>query len=75
MQFKCSISNRKPILRSRKKHIEIDLYFVRWQVLKGKLKVNNIPATYQCADTITKALSARNFIRFKSELNIEKSSS
>lgn len=50
------------------KHIEIDLHFVRNQVFKGNLQVNHILATYQKTGTLTKSLSKRNFIRFRSDL-------
>lgn len=35
-----------PILYSRTKKRELDLYLVRGQVLKGKLQVNHLPNTY-----------------------------
>lgn len=59
------------ILYSRTKHIEIDLFFVHEQVLKGNLEINHIPATYQRADTLTKALSAKNYIGFTPDLGIK----
>lgn len=60
-----------PMLHSRTKHIEIDLHFVRDQVLKGNLQVNHIPAAYQKIDTLAKSLSKKNFMKFRSELGIK----
>lgn len=54
-----------PVLHSRTKHIEIDIYFVRELILKGQLLVNHISGTYQRANILTEALTVRNFIRFK----------
>lgn len=65
-----SISSN-PVLHYRTKHIEIDLYFVREQVIKKELAVNHIPASHQIADVLTKALSKHNFERFKASLKIE----
>lgn len=59
-----------PILHSRTKHIEIDQHFVREQVTKGNKEVGHVPATHQCADTLTKALSLQNFTRFQDELRV-----
>ena len=59
-----------PVLHARTKHIEIDLYFVREQVNKGKLEVRHVPALYQRADVLTKALSTMNFMRFREELGV-----
>jgi len=59
-----------PILHSKTKHMELDMYFVREQVLNGKLQVNHLPSTYQRADILTKPLSAKTFRRLKQELNV-----
>lgn len=49
-----------PILHAITKHVEINLYFVREQVLKGKLQINHVPSAYQRADILTKSLSSKN---------------
>lgn len=59
-----------PVLHSRTKHIEIDLHFVREQISKGRLDVRHIPAGYQRADILTKALSTKNFSRLKADLKV-----
>lgn len=60
-----------PILHSRTKHVELDLYFVREQVAKGDIIINHIPALYQKADILTKSLSSARFLRLREELNVE----
>lgn len=60
-----------PILYSRTKHIEIDLYFVRERVIGGKFEVSHVPAPFQRADAQIKALTRGSFERFKKELKIE----
>lgn len=60
-----------PVLHGRSKHIELDLHFVREKVLQGIIEVNHLPNTYQRADILTKALSAKCFLRLKQELNVE----
>lgn len=59
-----------PILHSRTKNIELDLYFIREQVLKGKINVNHVLGAYQRADILTKAISANKFNKFKNDLNL-----
>ncbi|RVX23296.1 Retrovirus-related Pol polyprotein from transposon RE2 [Vitis vinifera] len=46
-----------PILHSRTKHMELDLYFVNEKVMERKLVVNHIPTEDQVADVLTKPLS------------------
>lgn len=60
-----------PVLHSRTKHIELDIYFVREQVAKGKICINHIPALYQKADILTKSLSCARFINPRKELNVD----
>lgn len=59
-----------PVLHGRKKHMELDLYFVRVQVIEKKLNVNRIPTFYQIANILTKPLSKKNFLPFKQKLKV-----
>jgi hypothetical protein len=56
-----------PIMHARSKHIEIDVHFIRDQVLKGQITVAYVPTADQIADCLTKSLthSRFNFLRDK----------
>ena len=58
-----------PVLHSRAKHMELDLFFVREKVLTKQLNVVHVPALYQLADILTKALSP-SFLSFRSKLRV-----
>ncbi|KAL5540260.1 hypothetical protein UlMin_044401 [Ulmus minor] len=57
-----------PVLHSRTKHIELDLYFVREKVIAKEIEVNHVPSVDQVADVFTKPLSAQFFQRMKKKL-------
>ena len=59
-----------PILHSRTKHMEIDLFFVREKVLAKQLSVVHIPGTDQWADILTKPVSTAKFLLMRSKLNV-----
>lgn len=59
-----------PVLHSKTKHVELDIYFVRDLVLNRKLNVQHLPALDQIADILTKPLSATSFLKLKSKLNV-----
>jgi len=59
-----------PILHSRTKHMEIDLFFVREKVLAKQLSVVHIPGTDQWADILTKPVSTAKFLLMHSKLNV-----
>jgi len=59
-----------PVLHSRTKHMELDLFFVRENVLQKELLIQHIPATQQLADALTKPLSSSSFLDFRSKLNV-----
>ena len=46
-----------PVLHTRTKHMEIDVFFVRERVLTKQLIVHHIPGLDQWADAFTKPLS------------------
>ncbi|PNY08092.1 histone deacetylase [Trifolium pratense] len=62
-----------PILHSRTKHMEIDLFFVREKVLAKQLSVIHIPGTDQLADILTKPVSTDKFLFMRSKLNVTNS--
>ena len=59
-----------PVLHARTKHLELDLYFVREKVLSKALVVQHVPAEYQFADILTKALSPTRFLFLRSKLSV-----
>uniref|UniRef100_A0A803NS71 Uncharacterized protein n=1 Tax=Cannabis sativa TaxID=3483 RepID=A0A803NS71_CANSA len=59
-----------PVLHARTKHIEINLYFVRDKVLQQQIRVNNVPATDQIADCLTKPISSSKFPHLRTKLNV-----
>ncbi|KAK2354410.1 putative mitochondrial protein [Trifolium repens] len=59
-----------PVMHSRTKHMEIDLFFVREKVISKQLSVLHIPGTDQWADCLTKPLSSSKFLELISKLNV-----
>ncbi|XP_016694344.1 secreted RxLR effector protein 161-like [Gossypium hirsutum] len=59
-----------PVLHSKFKHVELDLFFVREKVSDGKLVVGHIPAHKQVTDIFTKPFSVSLFTKFRSYLKI-----
>jgi histone deacetylase 1/2 len=59
-----------PILHSRTKHMEIDLFFVREKVLAKQISVVHIPGTDQLADILTKPISTDKFLFIRNKLNV-----
>lgn len=59
-----------PILHSRTKHIELDLFFVREKVLNKSLSVQHVPTLDQAADIFTEAVPSTHFHRLKINLQV-----
>ncbi|KAK5824973.1 hypothetical protein PVK06_019772 [Gossypium arboreum] len=59
-----------PVLHSKFKHVELDLFFVREKVTRGELVVSEVPACDQVADVLTKPLSASMFTQFCRRLRV-----
>ncbi|XP_039001819.1 secreted RxLR effector protein 161-like [Hibiscus syriacus] len=57
-----------PVLHSKFKHVELDLFFVREMVAMGQLQVHEVPAVEQVADVLTKPLSAPWFLKHRQRL-------
>ena len=59
----CSLAHN-PVLHSRTKHTELDLFFVREKVLTNQINVVHVPALNQLADILTKVLCPATFLFF-----------
>ncbi|KAE8735348.1 hypothetical protein F3Y22_tig00000340pilonHSYRG00251 [Hibiscus syriacus] len=57
-----------PVLHSKFKHVELDLFFVREMVAMRQLQVHEVPAVEQVVDVLTKPLSAPWFLKHRQRL-------
>ncbi|KAG8500998.1 hypothetical protein CXB51_003100 [Gossypium anomalum] len=55
-----------PVLHSKLKHVELDIFFVREKVTQGAIVVDEVPACDQVADIFTKPLSVSCSLDFES---------
>lgn len=59
-----------PVMHSKFKHVELDLFFVREKVVNGLLQVGHVSGQEQVADVLTKPLSAGQFEKFRKKLQV-----
>ncbi|GKF58067.1 ribonuclease H-like domain-containing protein, partial [Tanacetum coccineum] len=59
-----------PVQHQRKKHIEIDIHFVRDLVAAGQVRVLHVSSRYQYADIFTKELPSALFEEFRTSLSV-----
>ncbi|WVY95774.1 hypothetical protein V8G54_027925 [Vigna mungo] len=59
-----------PVMHARSKHIEIDMHYIRDQVLQNEIVVTYVPSADQIADCLTKALTHTRFNQLKDKLGV-----
>ncbi|KAA3481747.1 hypothetical protein EPI10_022088 [Gossypium australe] len=59
-----------PVMHSKFKHVELDLFFVKEKVARGSLQMGYVPSQDQIEDILAKPLSLGLFNKFRSQLKI-----
>ncbi|KAI5431110.1 hypothetical protein KIW84_035322 [Lathyrus oleraceus] len=59
-----------PVMHTKTKHMEIDLFFVREKVLTKKVQVIHVPGTDQWAYVLTKPLPSTTFLAQRHKLRV-----
>lgn len=59
-----------PVLHSKLKHVELDLFFVREKIITGTLQVGSVPSQDQVVDIIIKPLSFGFFNKFRDKVRV-----
>jgi histone deacetylase 1/2 len=62
-----------PVMHVRSKHIEIDIHYIRDQVIHNEVTVAYVPTADQIADCLTKALTHTRFNIMRSKLGVTES--
>nr|KYP57265.1 Copia protein [Cajanus cajan] len=57
-----------PVMHTKTKHFELDLWFVRERVARGQIQVKHIPGRFQVADLLTKSPSSTIFLDLRDKL-------
>ncbi|XP_019149918.1 PREDICTED: uncharacterized protein LOC109146716 [Ipomoea nil] len=61
---------KNPVFHSRMKHLALDYFFVREQVVSGSLRVRYVRSSEQVADLLTKPLGRHLFSVFRSKIGL-----
>ncbi|GAU51268.1 hypothetical protein TSUD_412550 [Trifolium subterraneum] len=59
-----------PVMHARSKHIEIDMHYIRDQVLENKVTIAYVPTADQIADCLTKPLPHTRFNIMRDKLGV-----
>nr|KYP39294.1 Copia protein [Cajanus cajan] len=63
-----------PVMHTRTKHFELDLWFVRERVARGQIQARHILARFQVVDLLTKSPSSAIFLELRDKLTVDKQS-
>lgn len=66
--------SHNPVLYSRTKHMEMNIFFIREKVLSISLVASHVPTTEQIADILTKPFAKAQFCSLRDQLNVLSSS-
>lgn len=60
-----------PVYHARTKHIELDVHFVRDEVLEGKLMIQYTPSSDQIVELLIKPLAQTRFLTLNDKLGVK----
>lgn len=66
--------SHNPVLHSRTKHMELDIFFIREKVLNKSLIVTHVPTFEQIDDVLTKPMAKSQFAPLRDKLRVLSSS-